>query len=406
MPIEIRMPRLASDMESADVVTWLAKPGDRIEKGDLLLELETEKSTVELEAPATGVLAEILVPAGTPDVAVGRVLGLLEAEDAAAVEPAAVSEEPATEQEPESPATPAPTLTTPAVGDDVHATALARRIADRAGLDLSEVQGSGARGRITRSDVEQSLGSETTAPAAPTAQPKRDVTTKPAHGGQEIPHTRMRRTIATRLTEAKRTIPHFYLHVDCQVDALLAARARMNEAEGVRVSVNDFIVRAAALALCKVPAANVSWGEEAMIQHESVDIAIAVATEGGLITPIVRDADLKGLADLSVETRELAERARAGRLAPTEYQGGSMSVSNLGMYGVDSVYPNLNPPQSCILGVGRASEQPVVRDAEVAVGTVMTLTLCADHRAVDGAVGAELLAAIRRHIEQPLAMLL
>jgi pyruvate dehydrogenase E2 component (dihydrolipoamide acetyltransferase) len=405
MSIEIRMPRLASDMESADVVTWLAQPGDRIEKGDVLLEVETEKSTVELEAPATGVLAEVLVPAGTPDVEVGRVLGLLDAEDGAAVEPAPPSEIPAPEPEPEA-AAPAQEPTAPAVAEDVHATALARRIADRAGLDLRKVQGSGARGRITRSDVEQSLGTEGAAPVLHAGTPEPEQTKEPARPALEIPHTRMRRTIATRLAEAKRTIPHFYLHVDCQVDALLAARRRMNEAEGVRVSVNDFIVRAAALALADVPAANVSWGEESMTQHETVDIAIAVATEGGLITPILRDADRKGLAALSVETRELAERARAGRLAPTEYQGGSMSVSNLGMYGVDSVYPILNPPQSCILGVGRASEQPVVRGGELAVGTVMTLTLCADHRAVDGAVGAELLARIRRHVEQPLSMLL
>jgi pyruvate dehydrogenase E2 component (dihydrolipoamide acetyltransferase) len=271
------------------------------------------------------------------------------------------------------------------------------------------LQGSGARGRITRSDVELSMQKPAPSVPQPGDAPARKATSEHAlvEKPVEVPHTRMRRTIAERLSAAKQSIPHFYLSAECVVDALLGARGAMNETEKeLRISVNDFVIRAAALALEEVPEANASWSEDAILLHQSIDIAVAVATDGGLITPIVQQANRKGLAAISREMRDLAGRARAGKLSPADYQGGSFSVSNLGMYGIDSVYPIVNPPQSCILGVGSAQQQPVARSGEVAIANVLTLTLSADHRVVDGAVGARLLSAIKRRLQDPLDMLL
>jgi pyruvate dehydrogenase E2 component (dihydrolipoamide acetyltransferase) len=278
----------------------------------------------------------------------------------------------------------------------VAATPIARRLAERSGIDLEAVTGTGSGGRIVKADVE--AASEKAAAPLPAAGSREGASTL-------VPLSRMRRTIASRLAEAKRTIPHFYLSADCEIDRLLETRARLNDEER-RISVNDFVVRAAALALVEVPEANVSFSDEGIVRYEQVDVAVAVATEGGLIAPVVRGADRKELVELSREIRDLAARAREGTLAPREYQGGTFTVSNLGMYGVGSVYPILNPPQSCILGVGAGTKKPVVRDGELAVGTVMTLTLSADHRAVDGALGARLLAAVKRRLEDPLEMLL
>lgn len=381
------MPELSSDITEADLVSWLVKPGDHVEAGELIAELETEKSTVEFESPASGTLVEILVPEGTNGVEVGTVLALFEPDTG---EPAI--------SEPDPEAAPAPI---PEPRSEIRATALARRAAEQAGVDLDAVTGSGQAGRIVKADVQAAAASGSETPTAASA---------PSPVDSEAPHTsvpvsRMRRTIAARLTQSKQTIPHFYLSVDCEIDLLLGMRTRFN-AEDRHISVNDFVVRAAALALVEVPDANVSWAEDALIRYERADVAVAVATEGGLITPVVREADRKELVTISEEVRDLAARAREGKLHPREYQGGSLTVSNLGMHGIDSVYPILNPPQSCILGVGAGRQQPVVRNGELAIGTVMTCTLAADHRALDGIAGARLLAAVKQHLEDPRRMLL
>jgi pyruvate dehydrogenase E2 component (dihydrolipoamide acetyltransferase) len=290
--------------------------------------------------------------------------------------------------------------TAPAGEAAVPATALARRIAGRAGVDLAALEGSGAHGRITREDVERRL---TTADDGPDSGAQAAL--RPA--AERVPLSRMRRTIAERLTAAKQEIPHFYVSAECRADRLGEVRQRINEdGQAPRISLNDLIVRACALALREVPDANASWDGDAILRYASIDVAVAVATPGGLITPVVRDADRKGLAALATELRDLAERARSGRLRPDEYQGGGFSVSNLGMYGIDSVSPIVNPPQSCILGVGAGEQRPVALEGQLAVATVMTCTLSADHRVVDGAVAARLLAAIKRRIECPLDMVL
>ena len=414
VPVEVRMPELASDMTEADLLSWLVKPGDRVEAGDLIAEIETDKSTVEFESPVSGTLLEIRVPEGTNGVSVGTVLAVVDGEEASASAGAeaplapAPAPAPAPARAEATPAQPSPVER----GETPSATALARRVAAQEGVDLQAVAGSGPGGRITKADVQAAAetGEAEPGPAAAAAtQPAPDRAEAGAFRSdtpfQIEPLSRMRRTIAARLQESKQTIPHFYLHVDCEIDRLLALRAKLN-VDGRRISVNDFVVRAAALALIEVPNANVSYTDEGLVRYERADVAVAVATEGGLVTPLVREADRKELEELSDEIRTLALRAREGKLTPKEYQGGSFTVSNLGMFGVDSVYPIVNPPQSCILGVGQGSQRPVVRDGVLAVGTLMTVTLSADHRAVDGAVGAQLLAAIQRRIEDPMEMLL
>ena len=390
------MPELSSDMTEADLVSWLIKPGDHVAAGDLIAELETEKSTVEFEAPSSGTLVEIVVAEGTNAVEVGTVIALFEpdATAEAAAEPAArPTPEPAAPPGEATPAAPTPS--------EPSATALARRLASRSGIDLNALDGSGDGGRVLKADVEAATSETARAPASPSTPGEVDSEL----ASRAVPLSRMRRTIATRLAEAKQTIPHFYLSVECEIDAVLEMRSRFN-AEGRHISINDFVVRAAALALVEVPDANVRFGEDELIRYERADVAVAVATDEGLITPVVREADRKELVTISEEVRDLAARARAGRLHPREYQGGSFTVSNLGMYGIDSVYPIVNPPQSCILGVGAGKQKPVVRAGELAVGTVMVCTLSADHRAVDGAVGARLLAAVKQRLEDPLGMLL
>ena len=443
--VEVRLPELADGMTSATLTAWLKTTGDSVGAGEPIAEVETDKTTVELEAPAGGVLAEIRIAPGAEAIAVGTVLALLHqspsvasgmpgAPAGAADLPAAATSKPPpgtsgagevrgslTESGP--PDTPA--AVSAATSDDVPqarsdapaaadlpATPLARRMAELAGLDLGGVTGSGAGGRVMKADVERLLRStreRTTAPVPafePAAEPAVPAAPIPAPAA-DLPHsdrplTAMRRVTAQRMAEAKRSAPHFYLEAECAVDALLALRAAAVPAGGAEApTVNDVVVRAAALALREVPLANSAWTGDAVRVYERIDLAVAVTTPAGLVTPVIRAADTKPLAAIAAELRGLAADARAGRLQPADYQGGTCTISNLGMYGVSSLYAILNPPQSCILGVGAVTERPVVRDGAVAVGSMMTITLSADHRAIDGATGAELLRALKALLEDP-----
>ena len=419
MPINILMPALSPTMTEGNLAKWLKSEGDPVEAGEVIAEIETDKATMEVEAVDEGVLGRIVVPEGSEGVAVNAVIGVLlaEGEDAGSIEEApapAEKPEPEPVAEPAREAPPAPggvaerPPTQTGRGERIAASPLARRMASQAGLDLAAIQGSGPKGRIVKADIEAVLagGSATPSPA-PVRVPPPAPAAAPSAEDQTVRLSTMRRVIADRMTESKTTVPHFYLTVDCEVDELLKVRREINERiEGARVSVNDIVIRACALALREVPAANVSWaGEGTMTQHGAVDISVAVAIPGGLVTPIVRNADAKGLVGIAAEMKELAERAREGKLLPEEYQGGSFSISNLGMYGVKSFDAVINPPQACILAVGAAEPRPVVRDGEIVPATLMSCTLSVDHRVVDGAIGAELLGAIKQNIEYPPAML-
>ena len=444
MPIQILMPALSPTMTEGNVASWLKSEGDQVAAGDILCEIETDKATMEVEATDEGTLGRIVVPAGTEGVAVNAVIGLIleEGEDASALDgveiatpavaaPAAAPAEPAVESAPAASAAPAPQATAPVApspggngatppaparepGARIFASPLARRMAKQAGLALEAIAGTGPNGRIVKADIEAAIAAAAAAPAAAVAASAAAAAPAavPAHAPaayRDAPASTMRKVIAQRLQEAKREVPHFYLTVDCAVDALLETRAQLNErSDAYNLSVNDFVIRAAALALRKVPAANASWVDGALRQYESADISVAVAIEDGLVTPIVRNADGKGLAEISAEVRELAGRARAKPmgLAPEEYQGGTFSVSNLGMYGIKEFAAIINPPQSMILAVGTAEQRPVVKDGALAVATMMTCTLSVDHRVVDGALGATFLQAFKGLIEDPLTMLL
>ena len=425
MPIKVLMPALSPTMTEGALVKWHKSEGDRVSAGDMIAEVETDKATIEIEAVDEGTLGKIVVPEGTKGVQVNAVIAIIleEGEDASVLEAAAVAEPapaPAAKPPSEAPAagipTPAPASTPPPPisgppspdrGGRLFASPLARRVARQAGLDLARVTGTGPHGRIVKRDIDGALAKPLALalPALVAEAPG-----VPAY--REVPLSSMRKAIARRLVEAKREAPHIYLTIDCEIDELLKVRAELNQRAGqdggvdYKISVNDFVIRAAALALMKVPAANASWSEEAIRQYESADISVAVAIPGGLITPIIRNAERKGLAAISNEMRELAPRAREGKLRPEEYQGGTFTVSNLGMYGIREFAAILNPPQGCILAVGAGQERPVVKDGALAAATVMTCTLSADHRVVDGAVGAEFLAAFKRLIEDPLTMLL
>ena len=444
MPIQILMPALSPTMTEGNVASWLKSEGDEVAAGDILCEIETDKATMEVEATDEGTLGRIVVPAGTEGVAVNAVIGLIleEGEDASALDgveiaapavaaPAAAPAEPAVESAPAASAAPAPQATAPAAaapggngatppaparepGARIFASPLARRMAKQAGLALEAIAGTGPNGRIVKADVEAAIAAAAAAPAAavaasaPAAAPAAALAHAPA-AYQDAPASTMRKVIAQRLQEAKREVPHFYLTVDCAVDALLETRAQLNErSDAYNLSVNDFGIRAAALALRKVPAANASWVDGALRQYGSADVSVAVAIEDGLVTPIVRNADGKGLAEISAEVKELAARARAKPmgLAPEEYQGGTFSVSNLGMYGIKEFAAIINPPQSMILAVGTAEQRPVVKDGALAIATMMSCTLSVDHRVVDGALGATFLQAFKGLIEDPLTMLL
>lgn len=410
MPIEIKMPSLSAGMEAGTLARWLKAEGDMVAIGDVIAEIETDKATMELEAVASGRLGRLIVQAGAADVKVDSVIALILAEG----ESVPAAQTPAAAPTPIR-AAPAPQAASaqpdPGARDEKRpfASPLAWRLAAQNGIDLTAISGSGPRGRIVRLDVERAGLQPTLQPAMPAPAPIVPASAEPAivEPHTPVPHSGMRKVIARRLLEAKTTIPHFYLGVDCEIDALLALRAQINagrDAES-RISVNDMVVKAAAAALRKVPAANAVWTSEAILLLEQVDISVAVATDGGLITPIVRRADEKSLSAISREIRDLAARGREGRLKPEEYQGGGFSVSNLGMYGVREFSAIINPPQSCILAVGAAERRPVCRGEDIVAATVMSCTLSVDHRSVDGALGAQLLAAFKSAIEQPMSLL-
>ena len=436
MPVEILMPGLSPTMEEGTLAKWLVKEGDTVSAGDLLAEIETDKATMEFEAVDEGVIGKLLVAEGTEGVKVNSPIALLledgeSASDAKATAPkseAAPKAEAAPKNEPaSSEAKAAPPAPKAADGGRVFASPLARRIAADKGIDLSGVTGSGPHGRIVKADVEgaspqakpAAAATEAAAPAAakagaPAAMPtgpSTDTVLKMYEGRAytEIKLDGMRKTIAARLTEAKQTIPHFYLRRDIHLDALMAFRGQLNaqlEGRGVKLSVNDFIIKACALALQQVPAANAVWAGDRVLQLKPSDVAVAVAIEGGLFTPVLKDAEMKSLSALSAEMKDLAARAKSKKLAPHEYQGGSFAISNLGMFGIDNFDAVINPPHGAILAVGAGVKKPVVgKDGALAVATVMSVPLSVDHRVIDGALGAELLQAIKDNLENPMAML-
>ncbi len=413
MAIDILMPALSPTMETGTLAKWTVAVGDAVRSGDVIAEIETDKATMEVEAVDDGILASIMVAEGSEGVAVGTPIGRLaedgESPDDVAAAPAStapvapeLAAAPVEEPTQPTPApVPAPAAVSSAPANRIFASPLARRIAADRGVDLSSLSGSGPHGRILRRDVEAAE----TAPAA--VRPAVDQAVVQGASTLE-PNSQMRRIIASRLQESKQTAPHFYLTVDCEIDALLAARRQMNDQapEGVKISVNDLVIRAAAMALIKVPKANASWEGENTRLFTHADIAMAVAVDGGLVTPVIWAAEKKGLAEIASVSRDLATRARDGKLAPEEFTGGSFTISNLGMYGVREFAAVINPPQGAILAVGAGEQRPVVKDGQLAVATVMTVTLSADHRVVDGAVGAEWLQAFKGYVEAPVTMLL
>ncbi|NOD34202.1 MULTISPECIES: pyruvate dehydrogenase complex dihydrolipoamide acetyltransferase [unclassified Ruegeria] len=435
MPTEILMPALSPTMEEGTLAKWLVKEGDAVSSGDLLAEIETDKATMEFEAVDEGTIGKILIPEGSEGVKVNTAIAVLledgeSADDIAATPAAALVAAPAvaagteasTAATTEAPA-PAPAASVTADGGRIFASPLARRIAAQKGLDLSQISGSGPHGRIVKADVESTTATAATtaaapaptaaasAPAAAPAGPSADMVARMYEGREyeEIQLDGMRKTIAARLGEAKQTIPHFYLRRDIKLDALLKFRSQLNkqlEGRGVKLSVNDFIIKAVANALQQVPACNAVWAGDRVLQLKPSDVAVAVAIEGGLFTPVLQDADMKSLSALSTEMKDLAGRARERKLAPHEYQGGTFAISNLGMFGIDNFDAIVNPPHAGILAVGTGVKKPVVGDdGELTVATVMSVTMSVDHRVIDGALGAELLKAIVDNLENPMVML-
>jgi pyruvate dehydrogenase E2 component (dihydrolipoamide acetyltransferase) len=460
MPVNILMPALSPTMEKGNLAKWLKKEGDKVKPGDVIAEIETDKATMEYEAIDEGTLAKIVVPEGTQDVPVNQLIAVLaeEGEDvkaaaagaAKAAAPAKPAPAPAApkaasaeapkpsaqaREQPPSPPPPAPApAPRPTAGSDgarmaatganrVFSSPLARRLAKEAGIELARVQGSGPHGRVIARDVEAAKsGKGLTAPPAATAAAAPAPLQAPSDekiralfepGSYEtVPHDNVRKVIARRLLEAKLTIPHFYLTVDCDIGRLLSAREEINAAApkdkdgkpAYKISVNDFVIKALALALQRIPEANVTWTEGAMLKHKHSDIGVAVSIPGGLITPVVRQAEQKSLSVISNEMKDFAARARARKLKPEEYQGGSSAVSNLGMYGIKEFYAIINPPHATILSVGAGEERPVVRNGKIEAAHIMTVGLATDHRAVDGALGAELVGAFKTLIENPVMM--
>ncbi len=439
MPIDITMPALSPTMESGTLARWLVKVGDRVRPGDVVAEIETDKATMEVEAVDEGEVLELLVPEGTEEVRVNAVIARLagEGEPAAAPPPAPAPAQPAPAQP--APAQPGPAQPAPAqppagppvaaaapaphpAGGRIRASPLARRVAANLGVDLAGVSGTGPGGRIVRADVEAAAGRAPqpgVLPAPPgaavpeaAAAPSPPAPALPPADGlppfDTVRLSNMRKTIARRLTEAKTSIPHFYLTVDCRLDALLALRAELNRAlepRGVKLSVNDMLVKALGLALEAVPDANVSYAGDSLRKFARADVSVAVAIPGGLITPVIRDAGGKRLSAIATEMKALAARAKEGRLKPEEYSGGTASLSNLGMYGIREFAAVINPPEGLILAVGAGEKRPFVEGDSLRVATLMTVTGSFDHRAIDGAVGAEFLAAFRALVEAPLGML-
>ena len=442
MPIEILMPALSPTMEEGTLSKWLVKEGDTVNSGDVLAEIETDKATMEVEAVEEGVIAKLLVDGGSEGVKVNAPIAILleDGEDESDLKGFGGGAKPAPTPAPQAAPTPVPApqaapaqKAAPAAapsqrGDRIKASPLAKRIAKDAGLDLTSISGSGPNGRIVKADVEAAM--ESGAQAAPAAQtaarqaatPTTQEVGMPLGGGAEYltkrgivagtydlePLNGMRRTIAKRLTESNVNVPDFPLTVDCEIDALLKMRKELNgqAPEGVKISVNDMLIRASALALKHVPKANASFTPDGIAYHHNADVAVAVAIDGGLITPIVRGADNKGLSTISVEMKDLASRARTLKLKPQEYQGGTFSISNLGMMGIREFGSIINEPHGMILSVGAGGPRPVVKDGAIAVATVMTVTLACDHRVVDGALGAEWLQHFKRYVEQPITMML
>jgi pyruvate dehydrogenase E2 component (dihydrolipoamide acetyltransferase) len=442
MPTNILMPALSPTMEKGNLAKWVKKEGDKVAAGDVLAEIETDKATMEVEAVDDGTLAKIVVPEGTQDVPVNQVIAVLagEGEDvkaAASAGAGATAAPPKSEAKPEAKAetkpAQAPPRAAPAAtsqiapapapatrGDRVFASPLAKRIAREANIDLSRVQGSGPHGRVIARDIEEAkssgvLKAPAAAPAAPLVHPPSDdkILALFEPGSYEvIPHDNIRKIIARRLVEAKQTIPHFYLTVDCVIDNLMAAREEINNAApkdkdgkpAWKISVNDFVIKALGVALQRVPDANATWTEGGMLKHKHSDVGVAVSIPGGLITPIVRKAEVKSLSAISNEMKDLASRARAKKLMPEEYQGGSTAVSNLGMYGIREFAAVINPPHATILAVGAAEQRAIVRNGKIEVATMMTATLSTDHRAVDGVLGSQLLGAFKSLIENPVMM--
>jgi pyruvate dehydrogenase E2 component (dihydrolipoamide acetyltransferase) len=419
MPIKVTMPALSPTMTEGNLAKWLKKEGDKVKAGDVIAEIETDKATMEVEAVDEGILAKILVAAGTPGVPVNDVIAVLleEGEDKGAIEgflkggaksankPVISNEAPAQREisKPQGDSS-SQAPRNDSKGARIFASPLAKRIAKDKGINLASVKGSGPNGRIVKSDLEGAKGGAMSrTPSGPGAAQMANAL---GMRYSEIPNNNIKKITANRLLESKVTIPHFYLTIECRIDALLDARRQINEAaNGVyKVSVNDLVIKAAALALRSYPAANVSWTDNAVLQYADVDISVAVTTPNGLITPIVKNADSKPIQDISSEVKDLAGRAREGKLKPQEFQGGTFTVSNLGMYGVKEFAAIINPPQSCILAVGAGVEQPVVENGQIKIGTVMTCTLSVDHRSVDGSVGAEYLQHFKRYIENPVTM--
>ncbi|PZF76174.1 pyruvate dehydrogenase complex dihydrolipoamide acetyltransferase [Aestuariivirga litoralis] len=414
MAVEVILPRVDMDMATGKISKWHHRDGDRVAKGAALFEIETDKAAMEIDSPADGILRNITVNEGGT-APVGSAVAWIYAEGEAVTTPApakAAAIAPVASNA--APAAAAP-VASPSIanGETPRATPLARRLARQAGLPLAAIPGSGPRGRIVAADV-RGAGEAKPAPAAAPAPSPDNVQKLYALGSFEVvPVDGMRRTIAARLTESKQTVPHFYLSVTCTLDTLLATRERLNAsapkgADGTplwKLSINDFIIKAMAAALQKVPAANVTWAGDAILQHRGSDVGVAVAVEGGLFTPVIRAAEAKTLTAISAEMKELAARARARKLVPSEYQGGTTAISNLGMYGIEQFTAIINPPQATILAVGAAVERFVPVKGQPVLATQMTATLSCDHRAVDGAVGAELLQAFRSFMEEPLLML-
>ena len=423
MSVSVLMPALSPTMTEGTLARWLVKEGDSVKSGDVIAEIETDKATMEVEALDDGVVAKLAVAEGTQNVAVNAVIAVL-AEDGesvddalaavAAVPAAAPSTPPQTDAPAAAPAAatspvqPAVTPELTASPDRVFASPLARRIAADAVLELARLSGTGPHGRIIRADVEEALASGASGAAVQPAAVSRTASAAVSAEERFVPHNAMRRVIADRLQQSKQTAPHFYLTVDCEIDNLLAARKALNEAaeDGVKISVNDMVVKAAAAALMAEPDVNGYFEAEGCRYFSTADICVAVAVDGGLVTPVIHDVQNLGLADISRKTSDLASRARAGTLDPSEYAGGSFTISNLGMFGIREFAAVINPPQSAILAVGAGEQRPVVKNGELAVATVMTVTLSADHRIVDGALGAKWLQAFKRAIEQPVTMLL
>jgi pyruvate dehydrogenase E2 component (dihydrolipoamide acetyltransferase) len=449
MPINILMPALSPTMEVGNLAKWLKKEGDTVKAGDVIAEIETDKATMEVEAVDEGRIGKILVPEGTQEVKVNAPIAILleEGEDASALKDAAPAPPPAAKkaEAPAAPAAapkvepkpaeaaaakPAPAASQPAPakanggGGRVFASPLAKRLAKEGGIDLAAISGSGPHGRVVKADIDAAKSAKApaakaapapaAAPALASGMPDAQILKLFEEGSYDIvPHDNVRKIIARRLVEAKTTIPHFYLTIDCEIDALLALRSDINAAAPIdkdknpawKVSVNDMVIKALAMSLMRVPDANVTWTEGGMLHHKHADVGVAVSIPGGLITPVVRHADEKRLSDISNEMKDLAARARVRKLAPQEYQGGSSAVSNLGMFGIKDFAAVINPPHATILAVGAGEERAVVRKGKIEVATVMTVTLSTDHRAVDGALGAQLLSAFRTLIEKPAGML-